>query len=69
MTLPKPYPPVSAAVISTSSNIISLFNTNQEMYAPIIGPPTDNDMVCLCEAILTMLYSISLGSNTSCLLG
>ena len=47
----------------TSSDIISLFNTAQESYAPIVGPTTDGDMVRLGEAILTILYSISLGAN------
>ena len=49
--------------MSTSSDIISLFNTARESYAHIIGPPTDDDMVRLCEAILTILYSISLGAD------
>ena len=50
----------------TSSEIISLFNTAQKTYAPIVGPPTDNNMVQLCENILTILYSISLGANAVC---
>ena len=50
----------------TSSEIISLFNTAQESYIPIVGPPTDNDMVRLREAILTNLYSISLGADAGC---
>ena len=55
--------------MSTSSDIISLFNTNQESYSPIVSPPTDNDMVRLCEAILTILFCISLGANVGCLMG
>ena len=54
---------MSAVVMSNYLDIISLFNTAQESYAPIVGPPTDNDMVRLCEAILTILYSISLDAN------
>ena len=50
----------------TSSEIISLFNTTQEIYTPIVGPPTDDDMVRLREAILTILYSISLGADAGC---
>ena len=53
----------------TSSEIISLFNTAQESYAPIVGPPTDDDMVRLREAILTILYSLSLGADAGCPLG
>ena len=49
--------------MSTSYEIISLFNTAWERYSPIIGPTTDDDMVRLCEAILTILYSISLGAD------
>ena len=52
--------------MSTSSDIISLFKTAWERYAPIVGPPTDNDMVRLREAILTNLYSISLGADAGC---
>ena len=55
--------------MSTSSDIISLFNTAQESYSPIIGPPTDDYMVRLCEAILTILYSISFGADAGCPLG
>ena len=50
--------------MSTSSDIIFRFNTARERYAPIVGPPTDDDMVRLFEAILTILYSISLGANS-----
>ena len=50
--------------MSTSSDIIYLFNTAQESYAPIVIPPTDNDMVRLCKAILTIFYSIPLGADT-----
>ena len=46
--------------------IIYLFNTAWESYAPIIGPPTDDDMVRLREAIITILYSIYLGASASC---
>ena len=53
----------------TSSDIISLFKTAWESYSPIVGPPTDDNMVCLREAILTILYSISLGADTGCLSG
>ena len=49
-----------------SSKSISLFNTDQESYAPIVGPRTDNSMVRLHEAIFTILYSISLGANAGC---
>ena len=49
--------------MSTSSEIISLFKTACESYSPIVGPPTDDDMVRLCKAILTILYSISLGAD------
>ena len=52
--------------MSTSLDIISLFNTDQESYAPIVGPPTDNDMVRICKAIITILYYISLGANAGC---
>ena len=52
--------------MSAFSGIISLFNTDQESYAPIIGPPTDENMVRLREAILTILYSISLGTDEGC---
>ena len=55
--------------MSTSSGIIFLFKTAWESYSPIVGPPTDNNMVCVCESILTILYSISLGANTGCLFG
>ena len=54
------------AFISTSSDIISLFNTDQESYSPIVGPSTNSNMVCLREAVLTILYSISLGANSGC---
>ena len=53
----------------TSLYIISMFNTAQESYVPIVGPPTNNDIVHLREAILTILYSISLGANAGCPLG
>ena len=49
--------------MSNSSDIISLFNTAQESYAPIFVPPTDYKMVRLREAILIILYSISLGAD------
>ena len=49
--------------MSTFLDIVSLFNTAQESYAPIVGPPTDDNMVRLRKAVLTILYSISLGSN------
>ena len=52
--------------MSTSLDIISLFKTAWESYPPIVGPPTDDVMVCLYEAILTILYSISLGANAGC---
>ena len=52
--------------MSTSSYIISLFNTVRESYAPIAVPPTGDDMVRLRKAILTILYSISLGANAGC---
>ena len=39
----------------TSSDIIYLFNTAQESYAPTVGPPTDNNMVRFHEAILSIL--------------
>ena len=52
--------------MSTSSYIISLFKTVWERYSPIVGPPTDDDMVRLCEAILTILHSISLGADAGC---
>ena len=47
----------------TSFDIVSLFKTAWERYSPIVNPPTDNDTVHLCEAILTILYSISLGAD------
>ena len=52
--------------MSTSSDIISLFNTSQEIYTPIVIPPTDKYMFLLCKAILTILYSISLGTDEGC---
>ena len=52
--------------MSTSSDIISLFNTDWESCAPIVSPPTNDNMVRLCEAILTILYSISLGTDEGC---
>ena len=52
--------------MSTSSDILSLFNTAKESYTPIVGLQTDNDMVRLCKAIITILYSISLGTNSDC---
>ena len=52
--------------MSTSSDIISLFKTEWESYSPIAGPPTDDNMVHLCEAIITILYSIYLGANAGC---
>ena len=55
--------------MSTSSDINSLFNKARESYAPIVGPPTYDNMVRLQEAILTILYSISLGANAGCLSG
>ena len=48
--------------MSTSSDIISLLNTAWERYTPIVGPLIDDNIVRLCEAILTILYSISLGA-------
>ena len=48
----------------TSLDIISLFNTAWESCAPIFGPPTDDDIVRLRDAILAILYSISLGANS-----
>ena len=53
--------------MSTSSDIISLFNTSQESYSPIVVPPIDDDIVLLCKAILTTLYSIYLWSDADCL--
>ena len=50
--------------MSTSSEIISLFNTARESYASIVGPPTYDNMVRLREAILAIIYSISLGADT-----
>ena len=50
----------------TSLDIISLFKTAWESYSPIVGPPTDDNMVRLREAILTILYSISLGADAGC---
>ena len=55
--------------MSTSSDIISLFKTAWESYFPIIGPPTDDDMVRLRESILTILYSIFLVASAGCLYG
>ena len=55
--------------MSTYSDIISLFNTARDSYASIVGTLTDDDMVRLREAILTILYSISLGANAGCLSG
>ena len=55
--------------MSTSSDIISLFNTAWESYTPIVGPPTDNDTDHLCKSILTILYFVSLGADTGCPLG
>ena len=52
--------------MSTSSDIISLFNTAWEIYAPIVGPPTDNNMVHLRDAIINILHSISLGAEAGC---
>ena len=52
--------------MSTSSDIISLFNTAWESYATIFGPPTDNNMVRLREDIITIVYSISLGADAGC---
>ena len=52
--------------MSISSDIISMLNTALESYAPIVIPPTDDDMVRLSEAILTTLYSIYLGDNAGC---
>ena len=49
--------------MSTSSDIIYLFNTAQENYTPIVGPTTDDNTVRLREAILAILYSISLGDD------
>ena len=49
--------------MSTSSDIISLFKTAWGRYSPIVGPPTDDNMVHLHKAILTILYSISLGAD------
>ena len=43
-----------------------MFNTARESYTPIISPPTDNDMVQLRNARLTILYSIFLGADTAC---
>ena len=53
----------------TSSDIISLFNTARESYAPIVGPQIDDNMVRLCQAILTILYYISLVFNADYLSG
>ena len=55
--------------MSTSSDIISLFNTAWKIYAPIVGPPTDDNMVRLRESILIILYSISLGADAGCMFG
>ena len=52
--------------MSTSSGIISLFKTALESYSPIIGQPTDDVMVRLREAILTILYYIYLGADAGC---
>ena len=54
-------------IMLTSSDIISLFNTSQESYSPIVVPPIDDDIVLLCKAILTTLYSIYLWSDADCL--
>ena len=35
-------------------------------YAPIVDPPTDDNIVRLRKAIITILYSISLGANSGC---
>ena len=51
----------------TFSDIISRFNAAWERYSPIVVPPTDNDMFRLRKAILTILYSISLGADAGCL--
>ena len=59
----KNLPQSSVAVMSTSSVIISLFKTAWGSYSPIVGPSMDNNMVRLLEAILTILYCISLGAN------
>ena len=52
--------------MSNSSDITPLFKTAWEIYPPIVGPPTDDDMVRLCKAIVTSLYSISLGADADC---
>ena len=52
--------------MSTSSNIMSVFKIVWESYPLIVGPPTDNNMVRLREAILTILYSISLVADAVC---
>ena len=60
---------MNVAIILTSSDIIYFFKTAWENYSPIVDPPTENDMVRLRKAIITILYSISLGANTGCLTG
>ena len=55
--------------MSTSLDIIPFFKTAWESYPPIVGSPTDDDMVRLREAILTIMNSISLGADAGCLSG
>ena len=52
--------------MSTSLGITSLFKTAWESYSPIVVPPTDDGMVCLCEAILTILYFFYFGADAGC---
>ena len=66
LTLPKPSPLISAAIMLTSSDIIYLLNIARESYTFIIGTPSDNDVVRLPEAILTIIYSIYLGADAGC---
>ena len=51
----------------TSLDIISLFKTARGSYSLIVCLPTDDDMFCLREAILAIIYSISLGADAGCL--
>ena len=62
----KNLPQFSIAIMLTSSDIISLLKTAWGSYSPIVGPSMDNNMVRLLEAILTILYSISLGADALC---
>ena len=53
--------------MSTVEDITALFTAASAAFPPITGPPTDDDVVNLREALLTVLFSVQLvGSEAGC---